>query len=170
MGANLINQGLEDLTREFPDIDGTTKEIVYALYFLTRSFSRTAGRILEGYEITWGEYQVLSTLRRRGTNVKMSPSALCDSTGMSTGGLSNLLRHMESLGLVKRAASPRDGRGVMVSITPKGRRIAEEAMKAISADQETHIGVLDAAQRDALLSNLRALVAHYEAVGLARAL
>lgn len=170
MPTNTIDSALEDLKREFPGIDGTVRGIVYSLFFLTNHFARTGGRILEEFELSWGEYLVLSTVRRRGANASMSPSSISESLGMSTGGVSNLLRRMEKRGLVKRAPSSRDGRGVRVQITAQGRKYAETALNKISANQLEQLEILSAAERTRLYATLRGLVAQLESRSVSKSL
>lgn len=162
MPTNSIDRELADLKREFPEIDGTVRGIVYSLFFLTNHFARTGGRILEDFDLSWGEYLVISTVRRRGASASMSPSSISESLGMSTGGVSNLLRRMEKRGLVKRVPSSRDGRAVRVHITPKGRKLAEAALNSISANQQEQLEILPAQERARLYATLRGLVAQLE--------
>lgn len=168
MPNNSIDRALEDLKREFPGIDGTVRGIVYSLFFLTNHFARTGGRILEEFDLSWGEYLVISTVRRRGTLATMSPSSISESLGMSTGGVSNLLRRMEKRGLVKRAPSSRDGRGVRVQITARGRKYAEAALNRISANQLEQLEILSAAERTRLYATLRGLVTQLESRSASR--
>ncbi len=162
MQTSIIDRALIDLKREFPNIDGTAKGIVYSFFYLANHFSRTGGRVLEEFGLSWGEYLVISTLRRSGPRGTMSPTSISESIGMSTGGLSNLLRRLEKSGLVKRAPSKRDGRGVRVEITARGHKLAEEALSAISANQLAHVESLPAAERAHLYATLRTLVARFE--------
>ena len=162
MPTNRIDRALADLQREFPEIDGTVRGIVYSLFFLTNHFASTGGRILEEFDLSWGEYLVISTVRRRGALASMSPSSISESLGMSTGGVSNLLQRMENRGLVKRKPSSRDGRGVRVQITARGRKCAEAALNKISADQLERLEFLPAAERAQLYATLRGVVAQLE--------
>ena len=170
MLTNIIDRALEDLKREFPGIDGTVRGIVYSLFFLTNHFARTGGRILEEIDLSWGEYLVISTVRRRGAPARMSPSSISESLGMSTGGVSNLLRRMEKRGLVKRAPSSRDGRGVRVQITARGRKYAEDALNRISANQLEQLEILPTAERVRLYATLRGLVAQLESRSVGKSL
>lgn len=162
MSTNTIDRALADLKREFPGIDGTVRGIVYSLFFLTNHFAHTGGRILEEFDLSWGEYLVISTLRRRGALASMSPSSISESLGMTTGGVSNLLRRMEKRGLVKRAPSSRDRRGVLVQITARGRKYAEAALSKISENQLEQLEILPPAERAQLHATLRGLVTHLE--------
>lgn len=161
--TGIIDRTLLDLKREFPYIDETVKGIVYSVFFLANHFTQTGARVLEDFDLSWGDYLVLSTIRRRGSRGTMSPSAISDSIGMSTGGLSNLLRRLEKNGLITRKPSTRDGRGIQVEITTRGRKIAEQSLRAISENQLAHLESLPEADRAHLYALLRAFVAYFEA-------
>jgi DNA-binding MarR family transcriptional regulator len=64
------------------------------------------------------------------------PGVLQQLTGLSSGGVSKLLDRMESAGVVKRAYGgvPGDNRGVLVSITRRGRSLMSR-FTATVADQ-----------------------------------
>jgi DNA-binding MarR family transcriptional regulator len=64
------------------------------------------------------------------------PGELQDLTGLSSGGVSKLLDRMEQAGVVKRAYGgvPGDNRGVLVSITRRGRALAGRFSGAIAAE------------------------------------
>ena len=64
-----------------------------------------------------------------GPPFRMTPSALKRKLLFTSGGLSNLLKRLEQSGWIRRADDPEDGRGVLVHLTPKGRRLADESMQ-----------------------------------------
>jgi len=66
--------------------------------------------------------RVLATLDLSGPQ---RPADLAELTGMSSGGLSKLLDRMEEAGAIEReqAAVPGDRRGVLVSLTDRGRAL-----------------------------------------------
>jgi DNA-binding MarR family transcriptional regulator len=63
------------------------------------------------------------------------PGVLQELTGLSSGGVSKLLDRMEAVGVVKRSfgAVPGDNRGVLVSITRRGRAVATRLCAAVGA-------------------------------------
>src|SRR5215217_4182901 len=63
------------------------------------------------------------------------PGVLQDLTGLSSGGVSKLLDRMEQAGVVKRAYGgvPGDNRGVLVSITRRGKSLAGRFSAAVAA-------------------------------------
>lgn len=70
------------------------------------------------------------------------------------------IRRLEDAGLVQREASPEDGRGVLASITEKGRNVVAEAMQTYAgAVRERFIGPLTRPQIAAMGENCRRLSA-----------
>ena len=68
------------------------------------------------------------------------------------------VRRLEEAGLVRREASPEDGRGVLASITDQGREVVEVAMVTYSeAVRERFLGPLTRPQMSALGENCRRL-------------
>jgi DNA-binding HxlR family transcriptional regulator len=63
------------------------------------------------------------------------PGVLQELTGLSSGGVSKLLDRMEATGVVKRAYGgvPGDNRGVLVSITRRGRNVLGRFNGAVAA-------------------------------------
>jgi DNA-binding MarR family transcriptional regulator len=64
------------------------------------------------------------------------PGTLQEITGLSSGGVSKLLDRMEAAGVVKRSsgAVPGDNRGVLVSITRRGRTLTGRFAGAIARE------------------------------------
>ncbi len=70
------------------------------------------------------------------------------------------IRRLEEAGLVRREASPEDGRGVLASITDQGRQVVAEAMTTYSeAVRERFLAPLTRPQMSALGENCRRLSA-----------
>src|SRR5581483_12522631 len=105
------------------------KAVVGRLLHLHEVFLKAINRTLSRHRLKYPVCAVLATLRVHGAPYRMSPTALLDSLILTSGGLSNLLRKLEKTGHVKRMASDADRRGVIVELTPQGRRIVEPAMR-----------------------------------------
>ncbi len=70
------------------------------------------------------------------------------------------IRRLETAGLVRRTASPDDGRGVLASITDSGRRIVDEAMLTYAKGvRESFLGPLSRPQMAAMGENCRRISA-----------
>ena len=125
MLENVIDQSLADIAREYPQVDRGSKRLVYALFHVADRLPKVSERSLEEIGLTWGEYVVLATLRRKGPRASMAPKGLMESIGLSSGGISSILRRLEGRDLISRSPSTHDGRSVVVCLTAKGRKLAD---------------------------------------------
>ena len=82
--------------------------------------------------VSMGSLIVLCTLDLDGPS---RPGVLQDVTGLSSGGVSKLLDRMEQAGVVKRTYGgvPGDNRGVVVSITRRGRALTSRVSGAVAS-------------------------------------
>ncbi len=77
------------------------------------------------------------------------------------------IRRLESQGLVKRAASPDDGRGVLATITDDGRDVIEKAMLTYCQGVRTHfLGQLSRPQIAAMGENCRRISTALKGTGV----
>lgn len=90
-----------------------------------------------------GEGHALMLLTQNET-ATMSPSALARMMDITTGRASNLLRQLESKGLINRHRGAADLRAVAIDVTPDGKRCAQEAYAQAKAQTESLLGLLDA--------------------------
>lgn len=98
MRVSIIDESIEEIAREFPSIDTTSKSLVYGFFYLADKFAKVGENELSEFGLSWGEYVVLATLRRRGARASMSPKGLIERIGLSSGGISSILRRLESRG------------------------------------------------------------------------
>ena len=146
--------------RERPDIDCSGKAIVGRILRLQDVILRAVNDALEPHGLRYPSYAVLATLRASGPPFRMSPSRRTDTLLRTSGGTSNLLARLESIGWIRRLADPRDGRGVIVELTEEGRALADRAMKDHAAMERTLVAMFttdEQAQLAALLSRMLVL-------------
>ena len=77
-----------------------------------------------------GDYDVLASLRRAHPK-PLRPQDLADRVMTSAPGITGRLDRLEVAGLITRKAHPTDRRATLVSITAKGRRVADRAFASI---------------------------------------
>lgn len=113
-------------TREYPELDASTLPPMVRLARLGVLIEGLQAEVVAPFEITMGEYGVLAALRRSGAPYRLSPTKLHTRLQRSSGGMTKMLKNLESLKLVLRAPDPNDGRGSVVSLTKKGMRLQDE--------------------------------------------
>jgi len=106
-----------------------------------------------------GEFDVLATLRRAGKPFALTPTALYEATMISSGAMTNRLDRLEAAGLIRRAPHPDDRRGVLVSLTDKGRKLIDQALEAHVENQRQILSGLTPAEQESLAGLLEKLLA-----------
>jgi DNA-binding MarR family transcriptional regulator len=146
--------------RRDPSLDTSPLEVVGRLLLCAEHLERMLVRALKPFELSFGDFDVLNTLRRRGDEDGTQPSLLAQSSLITTGAMTARLTRLERAGLIVREADKRDGRAVKVKLTPHGDEIAERAVMAVLAADELFLEPLGSRERDAVASGLRTLLIH----------
>jgi len=154
---DLVGRGIRQWRSERPDLDSSGKAVVGRLLRLEEVVLRSVNSVLQPFGLKYQEYAVLATLRVSGPPYRLSPSHLQATLLFTSGGLSNLLKRLEHVGLVKRSNDPKDGRGVLVKLTTKGLRLVDEAMPKHAAAELHLLRMFDDEQRETL-ANLLSLM------------
>jgi len=106
------------------------------------------------------EYDVLYTLRK-GPAHGLRLRELNEGVYLSQPSLSRMVERMAERGLVSRSAAPDDGRGVLVALTPEGRRLQREIGSRHARSVSAHVGgALDPDDLRELTRLCEILVAH----------
>ena len=85
-----------------------------------------------------------------GTFAPLSVNDLAQKANLNKGQASRAAQSLVDQGLVVKAASPTDGRGVVLTLTPKGRKAWQRTMQVVGQRNQDIFGVLSAAERDQL--------------------
>ena len=147
---------------DLPGIDLTVEGIVDRIMGIGRRIKRSMDETLSGFDLTWGEWTVLGTLRHEESQ-RASPGELARKHELSSGAMTNRLDRLEEAGFVRRIPNPDDRRGVVVELTDEGRRVWHESVH-VQAEKEALItaAALDGAERDELNNYLRRLMLAFE--------
>ena len=143
-----------------PDIDPAPMALVGRLLRVARATDRAVGEGLAAHDLQPGWFDVLSALRRAGA--KLTPGTLASTVMLSTGGMTKRLDQIEAAGLLTRSPDPSDRRGLLIALTPKGRRVVDRVVEAHVSNEERILSGLSAAERrrlDLLLRKLEASIA-----------
>ncbi len=88
---------------------------------------------------------------------EMESRAFAQAVGISRPTATGVVTTLEARGFVRRKKDPSDGRMVLVSLTPAGRRKIEQLFPRFNAEEVAVTSHLDAAQQDALANLLRSM-------------
>jgi DNA-binding MarR family transcriptional regulator len=154
----MLDSLVADWARERPDLDIRHKEVVYAIHILRSLFQRHSDAVLSQWGLNFNSYGVLATLRRVGAPYELAPTELAQTLGFTAGGMSNLIARLEEQDLLRRTQDATDRRCVRVRLTPKGKRVADEAATAVTAGEVRCFAAMPASERRQLYRSLRNLI------------
>ena len=158
-----VDLALEVVARELPFVDLETEGIVERIQKLERYIDRTVRETLESFDLSHGEWRLLSHLRWAGPPYRGKPGKLAEHLGLSSGAMTNRLDNLERRGLVRRIDDPDDRRAVFVELTDEGNKLWEETV-GVQAEKEA---IVDAAlgprQKQDLNNLLRKLMNTFRA-------
>lgn len=161
MGATQrVEVALEQMRQLYPEIDLSSKRLIYAFFQLADAMSKFGQASLAELGLNWGEYVVLATLRRSGGKDGMTPKTLLEDIGLTSGGMSSVLRRLEARSLIRRSTSEHDKRFVVVTLTPQGRKLADKAIPYVARREQEFLSVLPREKQERLYSVLRDVLDH----------
>jgi DNA-binding MarR family transcriptional regulator len=146
-----------------PHLDTTPLEVVGRLLVCARYCERAIVAALQPFGLSFGDFDVLNTLRRCGTEHGTNPRALAQSSLITSGAMTSRLDRLERAGLIVRAPDPADRRGVLVRLTGAGETLAATALRAVIEADEAFLEPLSQRQRDKVASALKVLLLEQEA-------
>ncbi len=114
-------------------------------------------QLLDNFEMTPREFDVLSALRREGRPYSLNPSQLYGPLRLSSGGTTKILKRLERSGFITRDPNPEDGRSVRVSLSNRGLALHDRILRAFAAASTRQLAGLSTAEKveiDAALEKL----------------
>jgi len=138
-----------------PNLDPSPLGLVGRVLVLADQLQRSVDAALAKHSLTLGLFDILATLRRNGKRGGMTPGQLLKSVVLSSGGLTSRLDKLEAAGLLERADDPDDRRGVVVTLTAKGRRVIDAATATRFEEAKRSLPPLASDDRQALEGMLR---------------
>lgn len=95
-----------------------------------------------------------------GTFEPLSVKELAEKANLNKGQASRAAQALVDQGLVLKADHPGDGRGVVLTLTPAGRKIFKRAMDMVTQRNEEIFGCLSDKEQASLSSMFDRLIAH----------
>ncbi|HEX6701635.1 MAG TPA: MarR family transcriptional regulator [Gaiellaceae bacterium] len=153
-----VDRFLEQIVEILPALDPAVEGIVDRTMGISRRLKRMLEETLADYDLTYGEWQVLGSLRQAGPPYRRSPGRLASRTELSSGAMTNRLDRLEKAGLVERSPDPDDRRAVLVELTPKGKKVYEDAVEVQARKEALVAAALNDDEKEQLNALLRRLM------------
>ncbi len=145
-----------------PDLDVAPLQVLSRVSRLARhlDIARRSAFAAHGLE-SW-EFDVLSALRRAGPPFQLTPGALLRATLVTSGTMTNRVDRLAAAGLVTREPDPRDRRGVLVTLSERGKDVVDASFTDLLDREQALLARLGPEQRHVLAGLLRTLLVPFD--------
>jgi DNA-binding MarR family transcriptional regulator len=148
---------LEQWRRERPDLDPSPIGVIGRISRLARELEQRLEPVYREHGLEAGWHDVLATLRRSGPPYRLRPSEFTGALMLTSSGTTKRLDRLEQAGLITREPDPRDRRGILITLTPKGIELIDALTAAHLENERRVLAALSAAEQDRLAGLLRKL-------------
>jgi DNA-binding MarR family transcriptional regulator len=147
----------------WPEGYSSSEEVMLRLYHTALRHTEEMQRFLSQFGLSTAEFVTLRVLRREPAPHVMTPSVLHETLVLSPGGITKILKQLESKGFVSRKSDSADKRRNLVQLTPVGKAKITKVQQAVRQfDVELLGGVLGEREQERLAQLLRKLLVSLE--------
>ena len=163
IAQNAREQAVAERVGSLHDIDFASMNAVQNVYRVANAVRADMEReVLGAAGLSWTSFTALFVLWVWGPQETRHLAQEC---GVTKGTLTGVIVTLESKGLVGRSAHPSDGRIVVVSLTPSGRRVIRQLYPRFNSHESRVMEVLSQREQELLTNLLRKVLGHVEGVG-----
>lgn len=157
-----VDRLVAEWRRERPDVDTSPLQVLSRVSRLARHLDRERRGAFAAHELEQWSFDVLASLRRAGVPYELTPGSLLRQTLVSSGAMTNRLDRLEDAGFVQRRPDPDDRRGVLVRLTPTGKRRVDACLAELVGRERQFLAPLPAADQHELASLLRRMLVGFD--------
>jgi DNA-binding MarR family transcriptional regulator len=162
MDRDHVDEMIEAWAATDPELDASPLEVAGRLLRGAAVLEREIEAALHALGLSFGDFDVINTLRRRADPGGTNPKVLAGSALITTGAMTTRLHRLERAGLIERRPDPHDGRAVRIQLTAEGRERAQAALAAVLDADRRFLSPLTSDDHAALAAGLRRLLLHAE--------
>ncbi len=157
MKDDIVTELLRQWAVEHPKMDTSALGVVVRIQMLGNLLQRRTTRALAVHGLKHWEYDVLSVLRRQGEPFEMPVTDIAKEAMLTTGAMTTRIDGLQERGLLRRKKSRKDGRSVLVRLTPKGHRLVDDAIDTRLRDADEALAMMPGEERKQFASALQQL-------------
>jgi DNA-binding MarR family transcriptional regulator len=145
-----------------PDLDVEPLQVLSRISRLARHLDIARRGAFANHGLESWAFDVLSALRREGPPFQLTPGALLRATLVTSGTMTNRIDRLADADLVRREPDPSDRRGVLVTLTDRGRERVDAALADLLHSERALLTGLDRRERRQLADLMRTLLAPFD--------
>ncbi|MER7251416.1 MarR family transcriptional regulator [Kribbella sp. NPDC000426] len=145
-----------------PKLDSSSLEVTGRLVLVAEYYQRVVAGLLQPFDLSIADFDVLNTLRRVSDPHGCKPSDLARFAMITTGAMTSRLDRLERAGLIRRAPDPDDRRGVLVQLTRQGSKVGRQALEKLIVTNREFLEPLSEQQTASIADALKQLLLRQE--------
>ena len=157
-----VDRIAEQWAKERPELDMAPMLVVGRLHRAADLLDQQLRTVFAEAGLGNGDFDVLASLRRAGAPYKLTPTELAGTTMVTSGAVTKRVDRLVQEGLVERTVSETDGRGRVIALTAKGKKLQEQLHPLHLANEERLLGALSPSEREQLGELLSKLLVSLE--------
>ena len=162
-GRDEVDDLIAAWRQQRPDLDVAPLQVLSRVSRLARHLDIARRGAFAAHDLESWEFDVLSALRRAGPPFQLTPGALLRATLVTSGTMTNRIDRLATAGLVYREPDPSDRRGVLVTLSERGRSVVDAALTDLLDREQALLAALSDDQRPVLADLLRTLLVPFDA-------
>jgi DNA-binding MarR family transcriptional regulator len=162
-GRDEVDDLIAAWRQQRPDLDVAPLQVLSRVSRLARHLDIARRGAFAAHDLESWEFDVLSALRRAGPPFQLTPGALLRATLVTSGTMTNRIDRLASADLVYREPDPSDRRGVLVTLSERGRSVVDAALTDLLDRERALLAALSDDQRSVLADLLRTLLVPFDA-------
>lgn len=155
--TDAVDRIVADWGRVRPELDVWPTHVIGRLKRMGRRLDREMKEFFARHGLEYGEFDVLTTLRRSGGPVGLTAGDLIKATMVTSGAITNRIDRMAAKDLVRRTPDATDRRTIRVQLTDHGREVVDEIMPLHVDNEIRLLAGMSRAELDQLGDLLRRL-------------
>lgn len=138
-----IETKIKQWEKQKPNLNTMPMALLDRLLQASKQINEELSLPFQAYKLNDAGFDVLSALLRAGEPYALSPKELLAQMQITSGTMTTRIDKLEKKGLVKRTSKKEDKRGIIVALTKKGVKIAEEVLTEHVKAQSKIVSIFD---------------------------
>lgn len=157
-----VDRIVAEWTAERPDLRVAPVEVLTRLARVRTHVDEALAGLFADHDLSSADFTVIAALRRAGAPYTLPQSVLMARLGLTSGTVSVRLNRLETKGVVTRAPSSVDTRGVDVTLTARGLELFDQVAPRHLDNEDVLLSALTEPERTQLAGLLRKLLSSFE--------